>query len=84
MVEQIVTPINFISPKLTMKFLGVTICSTTLSAMCYLYNTVGTVAKSNSKIVEAVAKSLPLTHIYITAYLPGLVQTLQYKVVGLN
>ena len=33
MVEQIVAPRN----SLTMKFLGVTICSTTLSAMCYLF-----------------------------------------------
>ena len=39
-VEQIVTPRNALStkaqPRLTMTFLGVTICSTTLSAMCYL------------------------------------------------
>jgi hypothetical protein len=39
-VEQIVTPRNSLStkakPRLTMKFLGVTICSTTLSAMYYL------------------------------------------------
>ena len=39
---------------------------------------------SKPSTVSAVVKSLPLTHIYITAYLPGLVQTLQYKVVGLN
>ena len=41
-VEQIVTPINFIVnlgyASVDNEFLGVTICSTTLSAMCYLYN----------------------------------------------
>ena len=41
MVEQIVTLRNSLStesrPRLTMKFLGLTICSTTLSAMCYLF-----------------------------------------------
>jgi hypothetical protein len=50
-VEQIVTPRNSLStsanprnllstkakPRFTMKFLGVTICSTTLSTMCYLF-----------------------------------------------
>jgi hypothetical protein len=40
-VEQIVTLRNSLStesrPRLTMKFLGLTICSTTLSAMCYLF-----------------------------------------------
>ena len=40
-VEQIVTPRNSLSteatPRLTMTFLGVTICSTTLAAMCYLF-----------------------------------------------
>jgi hypothetical protein len=39
-VEQIVTPRNFIVgfASVDNEFLGVTICSTTLSAMCYLYN----------------------------------------------
>jgi hypothetical protein len=41
LVEQIVTPRNSWSneakPRLTMQFLGVAICSTTLSAMCYLF-----------------------------------------------
>ena len=43
MVEQIVTHRNFIInldfASVDNEFLGVTICSTTLSAMCYLYNT---------------------------------------------
>ena len=30
------------------------------------------------------AKSIPLTHIYMTAHFPGLVQALQYKVTVLN
>ena len=42
MVEQIVTPRNFIVnigfASVDNEFSGVTICSTTLSAMCYLYN----------------------------------------------
>ena len=41
MVEQIATPRNSLSTEaksgLTMKFLDATICSTTLSAMCYLF-----------------------------------------------
>ena len=37
--------------------------------------TVGTVTNSNRKIVETEIKSIPLAHIYLTAYFPDLVQT---------
>ena len=39
------------------------------------YHTVGTVPKSNRKIVEV--KSILLMHISMTAYFPGFVQALQ-------
>ena len=54
----------------------------------YKYHTVGTVLKSNRKIIESEKKSIPLTrvhvHVYMIAHFPGLVQILQSKVAGLN
>ena len=42
------------------------------------YHTVGTVLKSDRKIVEREAKSIPLTHsIYMTSHCPDLAQALQ-------
>ena len=49
-----------------------------------LNHTVGTVTKYNTKIVETGAKSISLTHKYMTSYFPDLVQALQCKVVGFN
>jgi hypothetical protein len=39
------------------------------------YHTVGTIPKSNWKIVDTDAKSMHITHIYMTAQFPGLVYT---------
>ena len=36
-----------------------------------IYNILGTVSKSTQKIVQTVVKTIPLIHIYRTAYLPG-------------
>jgi len=47
------------------------------------YHTAGRFPKSNRKIVKE-AKSIPLTHKYMTAHFPDLVQALQSKVAGLN
>ena len=41
------------------------------------YHTVGTIQKSNIKMVERVKIYVPLTHKYMTTYFPGMVQTLQ-------
>ena len=41
------------------------------------YLTVGTVPKSNCKIVETEAKLIPIIHQYMTAHFPVLVQALQ-------
>ena len=38
------------------------------------YQTVGTVSKSNSKIIETEKKMILLTHKYMTTRFPGLVQ----------
>jgi hypothetical protein len=40
------------------------------------YHTVRIVPKSQRKIVERGAQSIPLTHIYITVHSPGLIQRL--------
>ena len=40
--------------------------------------------KIESNTVETEAKSIPLTHIYLTAHFPGLVQALQHKVAWFN
>jgi len=47
------------------------------------YYAIRIVSKSNKKIVER-AKSIHLTHIYMTTHFPGLVQVLQEKVMGLS
>ena len=39
-----------------------------------IYHVVGTVAKSNRKIVESEAKSISLTYIYSNAHFPGFVE----------
>ena len=54
MVEQIVTPRNFIVgfASVDNEFLGVTICFTTLSAMCYLYNITLLCCMLNSKHIS--------------------------------
>lgn len=41
------------------------------------YNTVGRLPKSYRKKSQKGAKSIPLTHIYMTAHIIGLVQILQ-------
>ena len=41
------------------------------------HHTVGTVTKSNRKIVERGKKLISLTHQYMTGHFPGLVQALQ-------
>jgi hypothetical protein len=46
------------------------------------YHTVGTIPKSNTKMVKGTIDTL--THKYMAAHFPGLAQTLQYKVAGLN
>ena len=38
------------------------------------YHTVGTVPKFNAKNIEREVKLIALTHIYMTAHFPGLVQ----------
>ena len=48
------------------------------------YRTVETVSKSNRHVVELEAKLIALTYMYMTTHFPGLVQSLQYKVVGLT
>ena len=48
------------------------------------YHTVKTVTKTNRKNVETQAKSIPIIHMYMTTLLPGLFQSQQYKVAGLN
>ena len=49
------------------------------------YHTVGTVPKSNRKIVERGKIKIDTpTHKYMTVHCPGLVQALQSKVAGLN
>ena len=40
------------------------------------YHTVGTIPKSNIKIIERGTKSIPLTPTYMTTHFPGLVQAL--------
>jgi hypothetical protein len=40
-------------------------------------HTVGTVSKSNRKIVKTESKSTPLTDMYMTSHFPVFVQTLQ-------
>jgi len=45
---------------------------------------IGIASKYNRKIVETEAESIPLTHKYMTAHLPGSVQALQQKVERLN
>jgi hypothetical protein len=47
------------------------------------YHTVGTVIKSNRKSLKE-AKSIPLTHRYMIAYLPDVVQALQKTVAGIH
>ena len=44
-----------------------------------MYHTVRTAPKSNKKIVETAANSKLLTHIYMTAHFPGLIQINQEK-----
>jgi hypothetical protein len=44
-----------------------------------IYHTVRTVPKSNRKIAETEAKSIPLTHIYTTTYFPVL--ELAFKII---
>ena len=44
------------------------------------YHTMGTVRKSNRKIVETETKLTPITHIYMTIHFPGLAKALQFKV----
>lgn len=46
--------------------------------------TIGTIPKCNQILEETEVKLIPFTHIYMTARVPGLVQTLQQKVAGLN
>jgi hypothetical protein len=38
------------------------------------YDTIKIVLKSNTKIIETEAKSIPLTRIYMTGQFPGLIQ----------
>jgi hypothetical protein len=38
------------------------------------YHTVGTVTKSNGKIINPVIKPITLTYIHITSLFPGLIQ----------
>jgi len=47
------------------------------------YLSVLTVSKYNRKTVER-TKSIPLAHKYMITHVSGLVQALQYKVVGLS
>ena len=43
------------------------------------YHTVGAIPKSNWKIVDTDAKSMHITHIYMTAQFPGLVKFFHKK-----
>ena len=47
-------------------------------------NTTSSEPKSNRGIIETETKLIPLTHIYMTVHLPGVVHELQLKMAGLN
>lgn len=48
------------------------------------YHYMRTVPKSNKHTTETEATSIPVAHMYVTVYLPGLVQILPVKVAGLT